>query len=170
MVVNEQTKWLAFQPFERYLQKGEVERLKAVAPQAVFGRDGYLSLTIADFNQIAMHGDLTGVLGNRSELELTVFEWYAISGLKEFFEQFAKDLEKFIVKADAKEERAAAACYKTGVVEGMLIFAREYFELHSFAEAERVTLADLLLAKKDTYNRAMFERAYQAQFKRDKRK
>lgn len=164
MTIDKDTKYIAFAPFEKCLQAGEVDRLKKAAPIAVIGRDGYLSLTIADFNALAIHGDLSVILRGKSELELSVFEWYTLQGLKDFFEGYAKDLEKFAVKGDAKEQRAQAACYKSGAVESMIVFAREYFGLKSFAEAEQVTLAELLLARKYTYNKVMFSKALQAQY------
>lgn len=169
MVVNSDTLWIAFAPFEKYLQAGERERLQKAAPLAVIGSDGYLSLTIADFNRVAMHGDWRSLVSSKEEYEMTVFEFYTIAGLKDFFEGYARDLERFTMKPDTKEKKAQSACYKVGAVESMLVFAREYFGLHSFHEAERVTLADLLVARKDAYNKAAFQKAYQAQFNSKKK-
>lgn len=170
MQVTSETKFAAFQPFVKYLKKGELDKIRKQAPFAVIGRDGYLSLTIADFNAIAMHGDLSRFTNGKTDFDITVYDYYTIEGLHDFFEGFAKDLEKFAMKPDAKEQKAQNACYKVGVVESMLIFVRDYFGLRSFAEAERVTLADLLIARKDAYNKAAFEKAYQAQFKNTKRR
>ena len=57
---------------------------------------------------------------------------------------------------------AASVCYPVEFGESLLLFSREYFQLHSFKEASNINLADLLIAKKDAYNKAAFERAYTA--------
>jgi hypothetical protein len=170
MQITSDTLYIAFQPFEKFLKKGEIEKIKKQAPFAVIGKDGYMSLTIADFNAIALHGDLSRFLDGRAENTLTVFEYYTLAGLKDFFEGYAKSLEKLAVKPTAKESAAQAACLKVGIVEGMLIFARDYFGLQSFAAAEKVTLAELLMARKDAYNKAIFERALTAQYQKNKKK
>ena len=62
------------------------------------------------------------------------------------------------VKTD--EIRAQKTCLKVSVAEGILLFVREYFSLHSFGEAENLPLSDYLIAKKDNYNKVMAQREY----------
>lgn len=43
----------------------------------------------------------------------------------------------------------------------MLIFTRKYFGLQNFGDAEKITLLEYYLAKKDTYSDAIFQRSLQ---------
>lgn len=49
--------------------------------------------------------------------------------------------------------------YPMTMAEGLLVFARRYFGCRSFSEAERLTLGEWLMAKKDDYNRIAAEQA-----------
>ena len=42
--------------------------------------------------------------------------------------------------------------------EAILVFVRDYFGLHSFKDAERITMGEILIAKRATYNREKFQR------------
>lgn len=154
----------------RLLKDGEEERLQQAAPVAVIGAGGYYSLTIAQWHGITKQ-DLS-VISDRltDKTRCTVYDYYTIKGLSAFVDSYIKQLERFAVKPDAAETAAQRACYDVTATEGMLIFAREYFGLQSFAAAEQVTLGDFLLAKKDTYNKTMFQKAYTAQLNKRKAK
>lgn len=158
MVVTNTTKWAELAILWDSLADGERERLKEVAPTAVIGRDGYYTLTIAQFAQLSERGDLSAIVD--AGKELTAFEYLTLEGLPEFVERYTTQLLAFVVPMSAEEKRAANACPKVGVIEGLLMFARDWFHLNYYRDAEQVTLAELLLAKKEAYSRAMFQRAY----------
>lgn len=160
MVIDEFTLYTTLAPIEKHLTKESVQELQKAAPVAVFGRDGYYSLTIEQLN-LLYHNEVAEIVPNVEDTnKLTVFEYYTLLGLKGFIDEYVKALNACNVQLTADEERAAQAAGNMQFIEGLLCFAREYFGLHSFADAGRTTLGDLLIAKKDTYRRTIYQRAY----------
>lgn len=141
-----------------YLTEESDKRLREVAPEAVI-TGGYYGLTIGQLARL-LDGDTLGVFPNADTEKMTVFEYMTIRGLEEFVKGYFDALKRLTLKPTEKEERASQGCVKMGSIEAMLIFARRYFELHSFAEAENVTLGDVLIAKKDSYNTMLQQRQY----------
>lgn len=78
--------------------------------------------------------------------------------VQDFIENFVSLLSKYSIRQTAEERQAAAGIETFQSTEGLLVFARAYFGLKSFSETEGVTLADVYLAKKDTYITAMFQK------------
>lgn len=159
MKVTNDTLWLAFAPCVEYLKQGELDKITKAAPNAVIGNGGYYVLTIAQLAAIINHNDVS-VIVDKDEDDYTVYEYYTIQGLRNWFELFVKQVEKLTIPTTAQEREASQACHEVTFIESLLLFAREYFSLHSFREAEEMTLADVLLAKKDAYNKAAFQKAY----------
>ena len=159
MKVQNDTLWLVFSPCIPYLQPGEMDKIIEAAPHAVIGAGGYYDLTIAQLAAIVNHNDTTCIV-NKADEELTVYEYCTIKGLKEWFEKFVKQIKTLTIPATDQEQRASRACLEVSFVESLLLFARQYFGLHSFREAEQVTLGDVILAKKDAYNKEVFQKAY----------
>lgn len=146
---------------ERFIDDSEKQRIEVAAEKLYLGEGGYYSLTLSQFikltaNNISALDSVPLDLG-------TVFCVYFLSGLRRFLERYIKMLETYSVKPTEKEKQASASCCKMSVGESLLIFARGYFGLHSFADAEKVTLDELLIAKRDTYNNIVYERAKAAQ-------
>lgn len=167
MTIDNNTRYFAVEPMLRSLPDEELAKIKEAAPRATIGRDGYLSLTIADLSRLIDGHDVTGIIPNATEpLKLTVFEWYTADGLRGFLEEYIQKLEGLQPPLDPAERAAQRACLKVTTTEGLLCFARDYFGLHSFAEAEAVTLAEVLIAKKDTYNKTVFQKAYAKQMQK----
>lgn len=80
--------------------------------------------------------------------------------LKEFHDicaQIVLILKRLQVPESADSKRASAQCLKVTSKESAIVFARRYFGLHSFTEAENITIADFIVARKDEYNRSMYQ-------------
>ena len=90
---------------------------------------------------------------------LTVAQWLWLQSFPEWLGSFCKACENLSVPQTPDMQTAAGRCLKVDWQEGLLIFARRYFGLKSFTEAEGVLVGDFLMARKDEYNNAMFERA-----------
>lgn len=75
-----------------------------------------------------------------------------------FVEEFASVVARLTLEPTQEQKAAATGCLPMEWQEGILIFARSYFGLHSFAAAEELTLGDYILAKKHDYNTALTER------------
>lgn len=82
---------------------------------------------------------------------------------KKAFDECAKMVaaivKKYQVPMTNEAKQASEQCEKMNFIESTLIFVRNYFGLHSFAEAENVSLSDYIVAKKDHFNNAMFKYA-----------
>lgn len=103
------------------------------------------------------NGDFTRVIkdiNNPSTAEVLWCEHFA-----EFLKTFSSIITKLTIPQTSDQKRASESCLPIEWQEGMLVFVRRYFGLKSFGEAEKVILADYILAKKDDYNETMFNRA-----------
>lgn len=156
MVVNRNTTRSTYLALEPLMTAEQRETIRKQAIESVIGADGVLGLTIAELNEVGMHGDLSRFCPHLNDTLCTAYEYLAFIELSEGLERFIKQLETLTPKQNAKEKAAQAACMKTSTIEGLLIFARDFFGLKSFAEAEKVTLAELLIAKKQAYNIRVF--------------
>lgn len=150
------------------------ERLQMqVAEACGVGNLGDLwQLTIADLGVIS-HGGIP-----ESLCELFVYEgrrarWWnrrrmisvktyfaRYNALKSFVGTFIQLMSDYAAKETKESRQAAHGLPQFNETEGLLVFAREYFALKSFSDAEKVTLADVFLAKKDTFIKTEFERIY----------
>lgn len=92
--------------------------------------------------------------------KITVLEIYWISGFKEFIEGFLKTLENLNIKETPEERQASTFCISSSFQESILIFTRNYFNLTSFEAVGEIKLGEYLIAKKDSYNKVMFEKSY----------
>lgn len=92
--------------------------------------------------------------------EITVFEYYWILGFKDFIEEFIKILKNFEIKETPEENQAGKFCYESTFQESILIFTRNYFNLPSFEAVGELSLGEYLIARKDNYNKIMFEKSY----------
>lgn len=155
MDVTGRTKWSDLQPFWAVLSDGSQEALKEQALRRHNIADGFYSLTIEEFIGIT-GGDLK--MFNIKD-DGTAYEQIFINELKEFLSKYVETLSSYNIEQTADERRASSSCVEVSMAEGLLIFARQYFNLPSFTKAGELTLADLMIAKKDAYNTAVFQRA-----------
>ena len=152
MRVTEQTRYdEQFAAAEEYLTDKGKQALRDAAVE-LYG-DPW-QLTIGEFvavsqNDLSRLGDLT---------RPTVLQKYWIEAFHAFAEELTKALDALKMPQDAQEMAAAECMRKVSMAEGMLVFARSYFGLHSFAEAEKVTMLDYVIAKRDKYNSAIYQR------------
>lgn len=150
MRIDLNTKYLA--NVDKYLSADDKDAIKN-AVERVFG--GFESITIGQWAD-CMDGKFETVIG---EIRGTWLQVYWINGFIDFAKSFPETLQKLSPKMDADEERAAAHLLQSSLVESVLVFVRNYFELHSFREAETITLGEVLIAKKAAYNEIMYRKA-----------
>lgn len=117
------------------------------------------SLALRDFFALSS-GDLSFIgLDAKNAINATVRQYVWMKAFKEVVEHVANLLQQLRVPQSADAQKASQQCLKMDVQEAALVFVRKYFGLKSFTEAENVTLADYIIAKKDEYNTAMFQYA-----------
>lgn len=157
MNITKETLYYDFVEDEEFIDK-ETEDKIIEASKEVYG--DYYDLTIE--NLIDFTKEDTDAYDELMNNNITVFRVYWFKGLSEFLKTYLNLLKNFVVKESSEESIASKACYPVEFGESLLIFAREYFNLHSFKEAANINLADLLIAKKDAYNKSVFEKTYTA--------
>lgn len=156
MELNRQTKWVEVLPV--WNVASNKDKVKEDAVKVMFGNAGFYALTINDWIALTEQEDLTLFEKYGKDIALG---FICVEAFKDFVKDFVKTLERLTPPARAVDNARKNATLPCGVGEGFLLFARDYFGLHSFDEAGNVTLADLILAKKDTYNKVMASRAEQ---------
>ena len=156
MNITQSTLYVDFALEEEEFIDEDTEKSIIEASKEVYG--DYYELTIENLIDYTREG--TDSYDELMDPKITVFRVYWFKGLAEFLKTYLNLLKNFVVKETPKESMASKACYTVEFGESLLVFAREYFGLHSFKEAANITLSDLLIAKKDAYNKAVFEKAY----------
>jgi len=157
MKVTNSTQWAEIEPFYSVLSDASIEALKERALKVHNIAEGFYSLTIEEFIGIT-GGDLEKF---DIKVDGTAYEQIFIDELKAFLTDYVEKLASYNIAQTADEQRASRSCVEVSMAEGLLIFTRQYFNLPSFSEAGKLTLADLLIAKKDAYNTAVFQREMQ---------
>ena len=117
---------------------------------------GFYETTIAEL--AAVIGGDGSMFGDPS----TATAYLASQRFAEVVGDFIKALERLDPPLSARAMAAQSGTMKMETVEGLLVFARSYFGLPSFRAAEGITLGEILLAKKDCYNKAVFESNFYA--------
>lgn len=130
------------------------ESRKELIAKVIEKRNPY-TLTLADFFA-CVKGDFSCVVTDVDQPTTADVLW--VENFVTFIEEFAAVLKRLSIPQTAEQKQAQKNCLPVDWQEGMLVFARKYFGLHNFADAEKITIGDFLIAKKDDYNTAIFER------------
>ena len=152
MLITAQTKYTEVAEAEKYFTPQSVEELKRAA------EDTYTSmydLTFAEFHACA-NGDFSDVLGDMTDP--TVLQVYWCKRFADFVKDFADALQKMQIQQTPDEKRAAKGLLKTDWAESMIVFLQDFFGLRSFKEAEKITIGELLIAKRARFNEETYRR------------
>lgn len=152
MQITEATKYAEFEPVEKYVKPKAVQRIFESAEEK-FGK--MYDLEFGTFWQCS-NGSFAEALGDMSEP--TVLQVYWKKRFEKFVEEFAGALKAMTLTQTAEEIQAAEGLLKISWDEAILVFVRDYFGLHSFKDAERITMGEILIAKRAVYNREKFQR------------
>lgn len=159
MQINRTTLYRDVLPLIPFFEAGEEARLMVTA-EHMYARDGWWSIPVGQFVELS-NGDYKSLGVDKDNIEdITALQYYAIMSFKGFVDEFIKVVEALDTPRTSKERQAESACRPMSLAEGLLVFVRKYFGLRSFDEAANIPLSDYIIAKKDTYNSAMFERTY----------
>lgn len=136
------------------VRKKERERLYKVAQ----GHIGlcYGALRVGDFFA-CLRNDFSVIGVCSTWNDCTVYQYIWAMGFVEYGKAFAKLLGRLVPPMTPDERAAQSACVQVSMEEGILVFLRGYFGLPSFSAAEDLTVNELVMAKRDTYNRAVYE-------------
>lgn len=151
MRIDKATKYRDFEPIEKYVPDSQK---KAITKAAEILYGCMYDLEFGEFWNVA-NGDFSR-LGSLEDP--TVFQTYWLKRFDEFTKELAEMLNKLSIKQTAEEKRAAEGCLKISWGESVLVFLQKFFSLKSFKEAEKITLGELLIAKRAQYNDDLFAR------------
>ncbi|MBO7272682.1 MAG: hypothetical protein J6U89_07380 [Bacteroidaceae bacterium] len=152
MRITDKTQYQTLAPVEKYLTKNAVQELKQAAEKR-FG--SMYELTFAQFYECT-NGNTSEILGDVQQP--TVLQVYWKKRFDEFVEEFAKQLKKQTLSQTTDEVQAAQGLLKVDWAEGLLVFLQSYFKTSSFKEAEKITIGEILIAKRAQYNQDLFKR------------
>lgn len=151
MRIDKTTKYREFEPIEKYVPDSQKKAITNAA-ESLYGC--MYDLEFGEFWNVA-NGDLSRLGGLDDP---TVFQMYWLKRFDEFTKEFAETLNKLSTKQNADEKRAAEGCLKISWGESVLVFLQKFFGLKSFKEAEKITIGELLIAKRAQYNDDLFAR------------
>lgn len=152
MQVTDKTTYEEFCVVEPYLTE-ESERALKDAAEKHYG--SVYSLEFGTFYD-CVNGNTAAVLGDMTNP--TVLQAYWLKRLAETANEFAAALKRLTVGQTSEEVQASSGLVKSTWDEGILVFLQEFFGLRSYKDAERITLGEILIAKKAAYNREKFRR------------
>jgi len=130
----------------------------------------FYSIKISEFSEL-LNGnfsiELKKILTNE---KVTVFAFIQIkNSVEKFLADFSKILKSYEIKQSNEEKRASANLPESDLIESMLIFMQRFFGLKSFVEAEKMTIADFIIAKKADYTSKLYEKNLSDEFNRKSR-
>ena len=157
--VDHKTRYEDFQMWEPLLAEGMTEALEAGAVRAVYGDDGFWAMPLGDMFTV-MAGDPRPLTGDDPD---SVFAVYRVKAFQRFMGDgkdngFISQLKRLTLPATPESIRVSQGCLDYAFDESVYVFCRSYFNLHTFADVDKLKVADLILAKRDAYNQAVVER------------
>lgn len=155
MKVSKRTPFIQIAGFLEYIKDDSQKELKEQAEKEI----GLCwDLTFREFFELSS-GDFTckGIDVTKPE-ELTALQFFWCERFRCFVDEFAASMERLTIPQSPEAAAAAKACMSVTFEESVVVFCREYFGLHNFADAYDISLGEFLIAKKDAYNKAVFEK------------
>lgn len=146
-------------PFLSAISAESGEVLREAGRRAYAPSGDWWQLTTGDFLSLAT-GDLKP-LGVDNADNMTAFQYFCLVDFKEWAAEFASLIEKLTPPQTIEQMQVCKMLPKSTLQEALLIFNRNYFGLKNFAEAEKIPIFDVLIAKKDTYAKALYEHEWQ---------
>lgn len=147
-------------PFLSAISAESGEVLREAGRRAYAPSGDWWQLTTGDFLSLST-GDLSSITGGADANNMTVYQYFALLDFKEWAAEFASLIEKLTPPQTMEQMQVCKMLPKNTIQEALLIFNRNYFGLKNFAEAEKIPIFDVLIAKKDTYAKTLYEHEWQ---------
>lgn len=151
MRITEKTLYATIEPIEKYFRDSMTSEIMRAA-EGKFG--GMYELEFATFWACA-EGDFSHLGDMRKP---TVMQAYWVKRFNEFVEEITQALKGLTLSPTADESKASQGLLKVTWGEGILVFLQQWFGLKSYKEAEKITMGELLIAKRAQYNQDLFRR------------
>ena len=147
-------------PYLDAISKESGEVLREAGRRTYAPSGDWWQLTTGEFLSLST-GDLTSITGGADANSMTAYQYFALLDFKEWAANFASLIEKLTPPQTMEQMQVCKMLPKNTIQEALLIFNRNYFGLKNFAEAEKIPIFDVLIAKKDTYAKSLFEHEWQ---------
>lgn len=147
-------------PYLDAISKESGEVLREAGRRTYAPSGDWWQLSTGDFLSLST-GDLSSITGGADANNMTAYQYFALLDFKEWAAQFASLIEKLTPPQTMEQMQVCKMLPKNTIQEALLIFNRNYFGLKNFAEAEKIIIFDVLIAKKDTYAKALYEHEWQ---------
>lgn len=123
----------------------------------LYGR--YEDMSLLDF-LACTEGDYSCIgVDVKKDTSISIGKAVWLKGFAKFCEDFANICNRLVVPESPDSKQAHKGEVKMTMREGVLIFTRSYFGFHSFEEAARtISVAEYIVARKDTYNSGMYQK------------
>jgi len=129
----------------------------------------FYQITIGDLAQMSCYPPKFPNIENYDKENLTVFDYFKIKNANDFIIEFTKDLKIYELSKTVEENNANSNLPDFTLIEVMLCFTQNYFKLQNFGEAEKITLLEYLLARKNDYTQKLYEKNLTNEFTRKSR-
>lgn len=151
MRITERTLYATISPIEKYLRTETVKEIERAAENK-YG--AMYDLEFATFWACA-GGDFSHLGDMRNP---TVLQVYWVKRFNKFVEEITQALKGLTLTPTDEERKASEGLLKVTWGEGILVFIQQWFGLKSYKEAEKITIGELLIAKRAQYNQDLFRR------------
>ena len=158
MKIELNSQYKIYAPLFKRLTDEQRKQAERDCVQALYGQGGLWNVELGSLIR-AMQQDFSGLTQGRQPGEWTVGDYLIVSSFVEFVELFFKTLKSIKIPETKSERKAAVHAMKVTTAESLLCFVREYFGLHSFAEAEHITLSEVVIARRDVAAKKTFQLA-----------
>lgn len=151
MRITDRTLYANIKPVEKYFRENMESEIMRAA-EGKFG--GMYDLEFATFWACA-GGDFSNLGDMRNP---TVLQVYWVKRFNKFVEEITQALKGLTLNPTADESKAGQGLLQVTWGESILIFLQQFFGLKSYKEAEKITIGELLIAKRAQYNKDLFQR------------
>ena len=166
MKITDKTLYTDLLYIEKYIPDAERERLIQASQQRY---KEYYNLTIAEFFAL-LDKDYTIIDYFGNSEQLTVLQYFFLQGFTAFVAELQTIFEKLNLKPTFDEQKNMQGVLPMSFSESIIVFVQDFFGLKSYSEAEKITLADVVLAKKVHYNRSIYQHNVMRNLKLNKTK
>lgn len=155
MQITKKTKWLKLSPLWALLTDKQRDEVMNVAEKEL-GTMWQLQL-IQFFACINGDFKVINLTKETKDEDVTVLQYVWVLRFQEFVTQLTELLEKLVLPETMDSKNASKGLVHLTFEESVYSFCREFFGLHSFNEADTLTMHEYLLARTIQYNKELYQ-------------
>ena len=126
----------------------------------------FFSISILQFCKLLFENDIAVIFPRVADSKITFFEYLKIINTLKIslkkVEDFIKNTE---IKLTSIENFCSSGQLQYSSEEAILITLKDFYNLHSLEEAQKLTLYEYLIARKYNYNKNIYEKNQQRYYK-----